>query len=115
MLIVVLTFAAIGFMPAMVTGAGVNVLVEVGASVGVDGTVGVNAGVAEAGTGVGDASVGVGETGVDVMVGVGEDSGVGVGVMNTGLPNSLHPRSGAAPVNPVSGLDGTGSPFAATY
>ncbi|HLF73128.1 MAG TPA: hypothetical protein VI524_02190, partial [Anaerolineales bacterium] len=36
-------------------------------------------------------------------------------VMMTGLPNSLHPRSGAAPANPVMGLGGTGSPFAATY
>jgi hypothetical protein len=53
---------------------------------------------------------GVGEPGTDVRVGMGvnvstvaegrgvsDEMGVGVGVINIGAPNSLHPKSGAAP------------------
>src|SRR5574342_305383 len=102
---------AVAVMGEVPVGAGVKVLVAKGAGV---------TGVAVAGSGVGEATVGV--TGVSVPVGggVGEEGvrlagGVQVGVMNAGVPNSLQPRSGAAPVNPVIGLGGTGSPFAARY
>lgn len=74
------------------------------------------------GTGVNVTTVGVGEIGVkvkvSVMVGVakvGDGMGEAVGVITIGLPNSLHPRSGAEPINPVMGLGGIGSPLAATY
>lgn len=46
---------------------------------------------------------------------VAEGGGAGVGVTKAGLPNSLHPRSGAVPRKPVIGLNGTGSPLAARY
>lgn len=55
---------------------------------------------------------GVSDSTVVVTVGVSDEMGVGVGVMNIGDPNSLHPRSGA-PVNPTIGVGGTSSPFAA--
>ena len=67
-------------------------------------------------------TVAVGVTGVKVRVGnkvavieVGDGIGEAVGVMTIGLPNSLHPRSGAAPIKPVSGLGGTSSPLGAAY
>src|SRR3989304_3457421 len=50
---------------------------------------------------------GTGEAGVTPGGSVAEGGGAAVGVMNAGLPNSLHPRSGAAPRNPVIGLAGT--------
>src|SRR5688572_8695350 len=59
------------------------------------------------------ADVSVGKN-VPVGAGVDEVTGVAVGVEKIGAPNSLHPRSGAAPVNPVIGLGGTGSPLLAT-
>ena len=48
-------------------------------------------------------STGVRVTGVAVDRGVNEDTGVSVGVINIGAPNSRHPRSGAAPAKPVIG------------
>ena len=58
--------------------------------------------------------VGAGEAvAVTGSVPVGEGSGVGV--IKMGLPNSLHPRSGAEPVKPVRGVGGTASPLAAAY
>lgn len=72
------------------------------------------------GTDVSVTTVAVGETGVKdgtrVMVGVadvGDGIGEVVGVIMIGLPNSLHPRSGAAPINPVIGLGGMASPLVA--
>ena len=99
-----------GGMVVAVPAAGVVVAVAEGAGV--------------TGVTVGDVEVGVievGEAGTVVKVGngvkegrgVGEEMGVEVGVMNIGEPNSLHPRSGA-PVNPVSGAGGMGSPLFAT-
>jgi len=77
-------------------------------------TVGVR-GVAEAAMVGVMVNVGVKVTGVKVGKGVSELIGVGVGVMNIGAPNSLHPKSGAAPVKPVIGFGGIGSPLTATY
>ena len=97
----------------VVGGATVEVIVS--EAVGMTGvTVGV-AGVAEAGRVVVIVGVGVTVTGVKVGKGVREETGVTVGVMNIGAPNSLQPKSGAAPVNPVIGLGGMGSPLMATY
>lgn len=81
----------------VIVGTGVRVADEVGK--------GVNVKVAE----------GTGEAGITPGGSVAEGGGAGVGVMNAGLPNSLHPRSGAAPRNPVIGLNGIGSPFVAVY
>ena len=70
--------------------------------------------------------VDVGETG-RVNVAIGDAVGVAltrgvtdgvidaVGVIKSGLPNSLHPRSGAMPAKPVRGVGGISSPFFATY
>ena len=89
--------------------------VLVGGTVGEPGvTVGVS-GVAEAGMVAVIVSVGVTVTGVNVGRGVSELTGVGEGVIKIGAPNSLHPRSGAAPVYPVIGCGGIGSPLTATY
>src|SRR4029079_1950567 len=74
------------------------------------------------GKGVKVTTVAVGVIGMKVKVGntvgvteVGSGIGEAVGVMMIGLPNSLHPRSGAAPVNPVRGLGGMSSPLGAAY
>ncbi len=74
------------------------------------------------GRGVAVITVTAGVIGVNVAVGedvsvatVGEGMGEAVGVNTIGAPNSLHPRSGAAPTKPVSGLGGTGSPLAVIY
>jgi hypothetical protein len=71
-------------------------------------------------TGVDVTTVAVGETGVNVNVSVivgvasvGEGIGEAVGVITIGLPNSLHPRSGAAPMNPDIGFGGMDSPLGA--
>ena len=58
---------------------------------------------------------GTGEAGITPGGSVTEGRGVTVGVMIAGLPNSLHPRSGAVPRNPIIGLSGTASPFVAIY
>ena len=68
--------------------------------------------------------IAVGETTVDVRAGSGvkvsavavgrgvsDETGVEVGVMKIGDPNSRHPRSGAAPAKPRIGLGGTNSPL----
>src|SRR4026209_1615721 len=55
----------------------------------------------------------VGNGTVGEMADVGEGIGDAVGVSTTGLPHSRQPRSGAAPRNPVIGLGGMSSPFAA--
>src|SRR5688572_13591182 len=84
---------------------GVDVDVEMGVRVVVGDAVGKGVKVkVEEGTGVG---------GVTPGGSVGEGGAVGVAVTNAGLPNSLHPRSGAAPRKPVIGRGGTGSPLAA--
>ncbi len=57
----------------------------------------------------------LGVTGVRLAIGVMDGVTDAVGVINSGLPNSRHPRSGAAPVNPVIGLGGISSPLFATY
>ncbi len=74
------------------------------------------------GRGVAVITVTAGVIGVNVVVGedvsvaiVGEGMGEAVGVTTSGAPNSLQPRSGAAPTNPVSGLVGTGSPLTVIY
>jgi hypothetical protein len=54
---------------------------------------------------------GTGEAGVTPGGRVGEGGADGVGVMIAGLPNSLHPRSGAVPENPRRGIGGTDSPL----
>ena len=111
-----LAWALIGSMPMMLSASGVLVFVGVEACVAVPGTVVGDATgearVAVAGTGVGELEVDVGlESGVmdgGVMVGgtVAEaiKVGVTVGVGKIGAPNSLQPRSGAAPVKPVIGV-----------
>src|SRR5688500_20260417 len=58
-------------------------------------------------------TVGVGTVGE--IASVGEGIGDAVGVITIGLPNSRQPRSGAVPINPVSGLAGMSSPLAAMY
>ena len=115
--VAVLAEGEVGAGPLGVAVAGGAVIVAVAA-----GTVGVTGvDVAVNGLGVADAAVDVtlggtvGETEVDVTGRVGDGMAEGVGVMNIGLPNSLHPRSGAAPANPVIGSGGTGSPLLATY
>ena len=74
------------------------------------------------GKGVRVTTVAVGVIGVKVRLGnsvgvteVGSGIGEAVGVIMIGLPNSLHPRSGAAPINPVSGFGGISSPLGAAY
>jgi len=57
----------------------------------------------------------VGVIGVKLATGVIDGVMDAVGVMNSGLPNSRHPRSGAAPVNPVMGVGGINSPSFAVY
>ena len=106
--------AEFGLTPCIVISAAVIVLVTVGGAVvgdagatvfvggtvgemGVGVTVGVM-GVAEGGIVGVIVSVGVIVTGVSVGRGVSELMGVGEGVMKIGAPNSLHPKSGAAPV-----------------
>src|SRR5687767_4623021 len=84
-------------------GIGVTVMVGTGVRVGDEVGKGVNVNVEE----------GTGEAGTTPGGSVTEGRGVGVAVTKAGLPNSLHPRSGAGPINPVSGLNGTGSPFVA--
>src|SRR5688572_27007368 len=90
---------AVGVAGTISVGVMVGVVVSVGDAVGE----GVNVRVAD----------GIGEGGTTPGGSVTEGRGVGVGVTIAGLPNSLHPRSGAAPRKPVIGLNGTGSPFAA--
>ena len=119
--------AALGVTPCMAIGANVAVVAAVGGAVVGDaitavlvgGTVG-EPGVTVGVTGVAEAGmvgvmvrVNVGVTGVIVGRGVSELIGVGDGVINMGAPNSLHPRSGAAPVYPVIGCGGISSPFVA--
>ena len=118
-----------GTIPCMFTGVvDVAVLAEVEVEVGgaevavavAGGTVGeTGVEVCVAGSGVAEAGavvpVAVGDTCVGVTGSVGEGMVVGVGVMKIELPNSLHPRSGDAPVNPVIGLGGIGSPLLAVY
>src|SRR5688500_15234187 len=58
-------------------------------------------------------TVGVGTVGE--IASVGEGIGDAVGVITIGLPNSRQPKSGAAPIKPVSGLAGMSSPLAAVY
>jgi hypothetical protein len=86
-------------------GTGVDVNVEIGVTVIVGDAVGegVKVNVAE----------GIGEAGATPGGSVGEGGGAGVAVTNAGLPNSLHPRSGATPIKPVSGMGGTASPLEA--
>ncbi len=134
---VVLAGAVFGTMLRMV-GSGVAVMATVGeggiavavggGSVGM-GMVGVGMGIVGeggagviVGKGVAVITVTAGVIGVNVAVGedvsvaiVGEGTAEAVGVTTSGAPNSLHPRSGAAPTNPVSGLVGTGSPLAVIY
>src|SRR5215216_765702 len=87
----------------------VEVIVGTGVRVRVAGSDAVGNGVkVNVGEGTGEAGV---TPGGNVIVG----RGVGVGVTNAGLPNSLHPRSGAVPRYPVIGYSGTGSPLAARY
>ena len=95
--------------------------VSVAGAVGV-GTVGEAGATVVVGTDVNVSTVSVGGIGVEVSVGasvgvmeVGDGIGDAVGVITMGLPNSLQPRSGAAPMNPVRGEGGTNSPFAAAY
>ena len=109
---VVFAGAEFGFTPCMVIGTAVIVMVAVGGAVVGDagatvfvgktvGELGVTLGVmgvAEGGIVGVMVSVGVIVTGVSVGRGVSELMGVGDGVMNIGAPNSLHPKSGAAPV-----------------
>jgi hypothetical protein len=104
-------------------GCGVEVIVAVAGAgeVEVGGTiVGEGGGDVTEGNGVAVTTVAVGETGVNVNVSVmvavakvGEGMGEAVGVITIGLPNSLHPRSGAEPMNPTMGFGGMGSPLAA--
>ena len=94
---------------------GTTITVLVGAAVTVTG-VAVKAGRVADATIV-DVRLGAGvSVGKNVPVGAGVDevTGVAVSVEKIGAPNSLHPRSGAAPVYPVIGLGGTGSPLLAT-
>lgn len=111
-----------------IVGCGVGVTATVGGAGEVEvavgtGTVGEGGAAVTVGREVKVGTVAVGETGVTVDVGeggtgvgsVGEGRGEAVGVITMGLPNSLHPRSGAAPTNPVSGLGGMGSPLTARY
>src|SRR5688500_3571938 len=119
--------AVFGVIVTMV-GCGVDVIVTVDGDV-----VDVEVDVAGATVGEGDGgvfvggdvkvtTVAVGETGVIVgmedgvsVAKVGDGMGVAVGVMTIGLPNSLQPKSGAAPMKPVLGTGGIGSPSADTY
>lgn len=55
------------------------------------------------------------ECGVTLASSVIVGTKVGVAVMKAGLPYSRQHRSGAAPVNPVSGLTGAGSQLAVIY
>ena len=104
-------------------GAGVIVIVASDGTVWVGAeTVGEAGKGVRVGKGVKVTTVAVGVIGINVKVGntvgvteVGSGIGEAVGVMMIGLPNSLHPRSGAAPVNPVSGLGGMSSPLGAAY
>ena len=82
---------------------------EARVAVSVDGTVGETGvtvgvrGVPVAGRVAVIVSVGVEVIGVKVGSGVREEIKVAVGVKNIGAPNSLQPKSGAAPVYPVIG------------
>ena len=87
----------------------VGVIVETGVRVRVAGSDAVGNGVKV------NVEEGTGEAGVTPGGSVIVGKGVGVAVTKAGLPYSLHPRSGAAPRNPVSGYNGTGSPLAAIY
>ena len=88
---------AVGVLACVFVGKGVTVAtVDVGATT-VNVCVMVNVGI-------------IGET-ASVADGIGE----AVGVITMGLPNSRHPRSGAAPIYPVSSPGGISSPLAAVY
>ena len=95
---------ATGTLVAVIVAVGGTVVGEAGAAVSVGGTVGDPGvtvgvmGVAEEGIVGVMVNVGIRATGVSVGRGVSELMGVGDGVMNIGAPNSLHPKSGAAPV-----------------
>ena len=114
---VVFAAAVLGVTLCTVSCTGVvAITVAVGAIV--DASVGVTVGapgVKVAVGGVGDTGVNVNTavsvTGVKVGKGVKEATGVSVGVMKIGAPYSRHPRSGAAPTNPVIGKGGIGSLF----
>ena len=97
----------------VIVGSAVEVGVEVGRTA-VGGTVVlVGTEVKVTTVAVGDTGVGLDKTGVADTGSVGEGMGEAVGVITIGLPNSLQPRSGAAPVNPAIGAGGIGSPLAA--
>ena len=94
---------AIGVNVAVLVIVGGGVVGDAGAAVFVAGIVGEGvavgvSGVAEAGMVGVKVNVRVGVTGVSVGIGVSELIGVGDGVIKIGAPNSLHPKSGAAPV-----------------
>ena len=126
-LTVVLAGALLGVMPTILNWgvAGVRVMVgREGAEVSVIvGRAGVGVTGVAVGNGVTVTTVGVGgiDVSVKVIVGrgvteiakVGEGMGEAVGVIMIGLPYSLHPRSGAAPMYPVMGLAGISSPLTA--
>jgi len=116
-LTVVFAGAVLGVILRM-AGCGVGEIVIVGGDGEVEvavitvatGTVADGVGGVLVGGGVRVTTVAVGEIGVDVNVAegvsvaeVGDGIGEAVGVITTGLPNSLQPRSGAAPMNPVMG------------
>ncbi len=118
---VVFAAAVFGVMLRM-AGCGVGVTVGNGAVTVGMGTVGEGGGAVRLGAGVIVTTVAVGMIGANVKVGegvsvamVGDGMGEAVGVITIGLPNSLQPRSGAAPINPVSGCAGTASPPTVMY
>src|SRR6266508_3236130 len=99
-----------------VIGVALGAIVEVAGGEGETGVAVAGPGVAVTTMAVWVLSVGSVGRGCTVIVAksVGGGIGDGVAVMNAGLPNSLHPRSGAGPTKPVIGIGGTFSPFAAT-
>lgn len=130
-LTVVFAGAVFGVTLNTFNGAVVGVMVMVGSAgtviVGIAvGRFGVGGGCVVVGSGVRVTTVTVGGTVVNVcvtvgmglvgeMASVGEAIGDAVGVSTIGLPNSRHPKSGAAPIKPVRGTAGISSPFTAVY
>src|SRR5215211_1364232 len=131
MFVVVFACTLFGVTLNILNCADVGVIVIVGS----EGTGAVNVTVGRLGVGVTTVTVGGGATVTTVAVGgivvnvgvtvgtgtVGETANVGdgmgeaVGVMTIGLPNSRHPRSGAAPMKPVMAPAGINSPLTAVY
>ena len=116
------TFRMVGRGVAVGTIGDGGIRVAVGRGTVGMGTVGEAGAGVRVGRGVAVTTITVGVIGVNVKVGegvsvtvVGEGMGEAVGVITIGLPNSLQPRSGAAPINTVSGLDGIGSPLTSIY